>query len=82
MIADEHRSKVFLPALRVRATILVDGFVRGVWRVEKTKTAAELVIEPFERLNRSDRAALTEEGERLVQFIEPESKSFKVRFSD
>jgi len=81
VIADECRSKVYLPGLRVAATILVDGFVRGAWKIEKAKTAATLVIEPFGKLTKKDRAALTEEGERLVRFVEPKAKSFEVRFT-
>jgi hypothetical protein len=80
VIADEHRSRVYLPGLRVAATILVDGFVRGAWKVEKTAKAATLVIEPFEKLTRRDRAALAEEGERLVRFVEAKARSFDVRF--
>ena len=81
VIADEYRSKVYLPGLRVAATILVGGFVRGAWKIEKTKTAATLLIEPFDKLTKKDCAALTEEGERLVRFVEPKSKSFGVRFT-
>jgi DNA glycosylase AlkZ-like/zinc-ribbon domain len=81
VIADEYRSKVYLPGLRVAATILLDGFVRGAWKIEKTKAAATLVIEPFDKLTKKDRAALTEEGERLVRFVEPKAKSFGVRFT-
>lgn len=82
VIADEHRSKVYLPGLRVAGTILVDGFVRGVWTIEKTKTAATLVIQPFEKLTRPNRAALVEEGESLIRLAEAKSKSFEVRFAE
>ena len=58
VFADKHRSRVYLPGLRVAATILVDGFVRGAWKIEKTKNAAMLVIEPFEELSRPDRTQL------------------------
>jgi hypothetical protein len=83
VISDEHRKKVFLSAARVRATILIDGFVRGAWKVEKTRRAATLIIEPFERLSRGDRASLSEEGERLVRFLaEPTgAETFDVRFA-
>jgi hypothetical protein len=82
VISDEHRKKVFLSAARVRATFLIDGFVRGAWKVEKTRRTATLVIEPFERLSRGDRDALNEEGERLVRFLaEPQgAETFDVRF--
>jgi Winged helix DNA-binding domain len=81
VIADEHRSRVYLPGLRVAATILVDGFVRGAWKIEKSKNTATLVIEPFDTLTKKDSAALSEEGERLVRFIEANAQSFEVRFA-
>ncbi|HZS10377.1 MAG TPA: winged helix DNA-binding domain-containing protein [Blastocatellia bacterium] len=82
VIADEHRAKVYLPGLRVAATILVAGFVRGVWKIEKTRAAATLVIEPFDKLAKKDRAALIEEGEQLLRFVEAKAKSFEVRFAE
>jgi hypothetical protein len=81
VIADAHRSKVYLPGLRVAATILVDGFVRGTWKIEKIKNAATLAIEPFAKLTKPERAALSEEGERLVRFVEATANSFDVRFA-
>ena len=82
VISDEHRKKVFLSAARVRATFLIEGFVRGAWKVEKTRKTATLVIEPFEPISTEDRAALSDEGERLVRFLaEPQgAETFEVRF--
>jgi hypothetical protein len=82
VIADAHRSRVFLPGLRVAATFLVDGFVRGVWKIEKTKSAATLVIEPFEPLAKQNRDALAAEAEQLIRFVESGAKAFEVRFAD
>ena len=79
VIADEHRSKVYLPGLRVAATILIDGFVRGTWKIEKIKNEATLAIEPLAKLTKPERAALNEEGERLARFLEGTAKSFSVR---
>jgi hypothetical protein len=69
LIADEHRKRVYLPAGRVRATILIDGFVSGTWRVERTSDTTAVVVEPFARLRREARAELAGEGERLALFI-------------
>lgn len=69
VIPDEHRSRVFLSAGRVRATFLVDGFVAGTWKVEKERGAARLTIEPFEPLPDRVCEALDEEGERLLNFL-------------
>lgn len=82
VISDEHRRKVFLPAARVRATFLVDGFVRGAWKIEKARKSATLVIEPFEPLSKGDRDALHDEAVRLLGFVaEPEgAEASGVRF--
>ena len=69
IVADEHRSLVFLSAGRVRATFLVDGFVAGTWKVEGRGGSARLVIEPFRPLPEEERQALDEEGERLLGFL-------------
>ncbi len=82
VIAEEHRSKVFLPGLRVAATFLVDGFVAGTWKIEATKKAAALLVQPFSGLARQDQAALAEEGERLLRFAEPRAGSFDVRLAE
>jgi DNA glycosylase AlkZ-like len=66
MIADEHRSHVFLSAGRVRATFLLDGFVAGTWKLEDRST---LVVEPFSRLSKADRTALGVEAEGLLRFM-------------
>ena len=80
VIADEDRKKVFLSAARVRATVLLDGFVAGVWKIEKTKKAATLVVEPFAPLSTGDRDVLAGEGERLLGFATDGRPGLDVRF--
>jgi hypothetical protein len=82
VIPEKYHAHVFLAGLRVRATILVDGFVAGAWKIEKTKDTATLVIEPFELLGKQDRDTLVEEAERLVRFVERNAKAFEVRFAE
>ena len=72
VVPEAYRPRIFLSALRVRATFLIDGMVQGAWKIERTgtkKKIATLVIEPFAALAKGDRAALAEEGERLVRFV-------------
>jgi hypothetical protein len=64
----------------VPAIVLVDGFVRGTWKTERTRGKATLAITPFEPLSRKDRDALCEEGERLVRFTGEGAETFEVRF--
>jgi winged helix DNA-binding protein len=81
-VPEEHRKKVFLSAGRVRATFLLDGTVRGTWRIEKCRGAASLVVEPFDPPSEPERDALVEEGERLVRFVEDEAEAFTVRLAN
>jgi hypothetical protein len=80
IVADAHRKRVYLPGLRVAATFLVDGFVAGVWKVEKAKGVATLSLEPLVKLTNANRKALQAEGERLARFVEPEAKGIEVSF--
>ena len=80
VISDGARKEVFLTAARVRATILIDGFVAGVWRIEKTKESAALIVEPFAPPSSEDLAALAEEGERLLRFATDGQPELDVRF--
>ncbi|MGH3130586.1 MAG: winged helix DNA-binding domain-containing protein [Gaiellaceae bacterium] len=59
-------------------TFLVDGAVAGKWRTERTARRATLILEPFEPLPRAARAALRDEAEGLVRFVEADVPSYKV----
>jgi hypothetical protein len=60
---------------------LVDGFVRGTWKVTRAKAAATLTIEPARPLARAERAPVQEEAARLLAFLEPEAARRDVRFA-
>jgi Winged helix DNA-binding domain len=79
VIDDEHRPLVATKNLRIRATFLVDGRVRGTWTVARKGKRATLTLAPFARLAKRDAAALTEEGRALVAFLEEDAASFDVR---
>jgi hypothetical protein len=80
-VADEHRSRVYLPGLRVAPTILVDGRIAGTWATERKKDVATLTVQPFARvaLRGADRDALHEEATALLRFLEPDAASLQVR---
>jgi hypothetical protein len=81
IIADEHRPKITTKNLLVPGTILVDGFVSGTWKCERKKKDATLVIAPFLKLPAGVKRELTEEGERFVRFLEPDSTNRSVTFA-
>ena len=81
IIADEHRARVVLKNLQVRATFLVDGVAAGTWRIERKKSAAALVLEPFGSLARKSVRELEEEGDALLRFVEEDAGAREVRCS-
>ena len=63
VIADEHRERVF-----TKGALLVDGFVRGTWKIARQRNAVTLQVEPFKQLSKKDANAVTREGMRLLSF--------------
>lgn len=82
MQCNRHSSRGQSRGRWVRATILVDGFVRGAWSVAMKGCEAALTIEPFAPLSGTERDALAEEGGRLVRFVEPDASTVGVRFAE
>ncbi|GHH04068.1 winged helix DNA-binding domain-containing protein [Comamonas sp. JC664] len=80
ILSDAARRRVFTANGIVRATVLVDGFVQGTWRIEQQRGTATLCIDPFTRLSRQTRAALSDEGARLLGFAASEARRADLRF--
>ncbi len=80
IVAAEHRKAIASRNGMVPATFLIDGFVRGTWKVVRGRDEATLRIEPFGHLTRRDRESLAEEGERLLHFMTDGAETFEVRF--
>lgn len=79
IISEPDRKRVFTVNGIIRATFLVDGFVRGMWKIEREGGAATLVLNPFVKLARAERVALEEEGGRLVRFAAEDAAHWDVR---
>ena len=79
-VARQDRPRVFLSALRIAATVLVDGFVAGTWKIERSRTAAKMTIEPFAPFAARPRKEVAAEADALLRFAEPDARTFEVRF--
>ncbi len=79
-VPDAYRAGVFKAGLRVASTFLIDGLVRGAWKIERKKATATLVLTPFASLTGTDRAALVAEGEQLAAFVAPAASKYDVRW--
>lgn len=68
IVSDADRKRLMAGGGVLASTILVDGFVHGIWKISRRGKAAALVIKPFRSLRKKDIAALSKEGERLLDF--------------
>jgi len=62
-------------------TFLVDGYVCGTWRIDRTDRLAALTIEPDAALAPGDDAALEQEGDALLRFVAADRPERVVRFA-
>lgn len=60
-------------------TFLVDGFVRGTWRLITERGRATLRVVPFAPLGAADAAAVTAEAEQLLEFLATGAESRDLR---
>jgi len=74
IVSDEDRKQLFFGGGVLSSTILVDGFVHGIWKIARAAKAATLEIRPYRPLLKKDITALTAEGKRLLKFAAPEAK--------
>jgi hypothetical protein len=79
-VARRDRPRVFLSALRIAATVLVDGFVAGTWKIERSKTVATITIDPFAPFAARTKKETAAEADALLRFAEPDAPAFDVRF--
>jgi hypothetical protein len=84
LLSHADRSRVVPAGLKGRTcagnqaycTLLVDGFLAGLWRQE----GEVLTIETFGRLTKAQRDEVTEEAERLLRTVSGASTSYDIRF--
>jgi hypothetical protein len=63
-------------------SVLVDGFVAGMWRLSRSRTAATLTVELFgERPGAAGRDAVAKEAARVLAFAAPQASTQEVRFA-
>lgn len=67
VLPGEYRKRVCAGAM-VAPTVLVDGTVRGMWKLVLGKKEATLTVTLFETLSRADHAEVAAEAARLLDF--------------
>jgi DNA glycosylase AlkZ-like len=91
LLSHADRSRFWSPAQRrlsgtsvgpVRGTVLYDGIVRGVWRIDEDGSSgtSTLVVSHGGTLARRATGAVAAEGRRLMRFLGSDGGSVDVRF--
>jgi ABC-type branched-subunit amino acid transport system ATPase component len=77
VLSDGHRGLVVAGL----AAVLVDGFVRATWTISRRQDAATLVVQALDdRLPAADRAAVADEGARLLAFAAADATRHDIQF--
>ncbi len=76
-LPSEHRRRLSTINGILPGSVLIDGFVAGMWRLARSRDAATLTIELFGPA--ADRDALVREAARVLAFCAP-GTSHDIRF--
>jgi winged helix DNA-binding protein len=80
IISEPDRQRLYSRNGIFPGTVLIDGFVRGMWRVTTARGVAVLAVELFGPADGRDRDAVTAEGQRLLEFAAPGTPDCEIRF--
>jgi hypothetical protein len=80
IIAANHRASIFA-GNGMLCSFLLDGFIAGGWKIVRDGGTATLTIAPFVKPSKADRAALIDEGERLLAFTDADATRRRVTFA-
>ncbi|PXY31890.1 winged helix DNA-binding domain-containing protein [Prauserella muralis] len=78
VISDADRKGISTRNAVAPAVLLVNGFVRATWRIERGKESAVLDVRPLRALSKKDTAAVRAEGRRLLRFAGVEDGEVRV----
>ncbi|WP_224336256.1 winged helix DNA-binding domain-containing protein [Haloprofundus halobius] len=68
-IPREHELSVWPGAGIIRPTLVVDGEVRGTWKLDRTRATPAVVVDPFERFDPELEVPLRTEVEEIGRFL-------------
>jgi hypothetical protein len=82
IVSDESKQRMFTRNGIFPGTVLIDGFVAGMWRIDRARDAVTLIAEMFrDRVSTGDRDAIIAEGLRMLAFATPDIPAYDVRFA-
>ena len=81
ILPEAHRKKVFVSAGRVLGSIIIGGFVGAIWKAQREKSSARMLVSLFEQQGDAVLAAIDAEGQSLLRFIEDDATDYQVDFA-
>jgi hypothetical protein len=85
-LSHDDRSRIvdrnWLDQVLMHGFILVDGFLRGVWKLDRKRERTTLVIAAWGAFSREDRSAVEAEGARLLDFAAAEAEVRDIHVTD
>jgi hypothetical protein len=82
VMSENYREHVIQRDGRVLPTVLIDGYVQGIWDHEATRKRASINIQLFACIDENTGAALLQEAERLLTFLCPQATKHEVIIKD
>ena len=76
-----HKNRVFTNNGIIRSILMVDGMLRGTWKLQREKSGASLDVVVFEPLQANERDEVEGEVARLLEFLAP-GETVELRISD
>jgi len=88
LLSHADRSRIVPPEIGERifrrhghwSPLLIDGYLRGAWKLRREQRAATLEIELDPALAEPDRPAISDEGARLLEFLAADAHTREVIF--
>jgi hypothetical protein len=80
VVSDDNRLRLYSRNGIFPGTVLLDGFVAGMWRLTRSRRTAVLTVELFGSASSRDRDAVGEEAQRLLGFAAP-GNAHEIRFA-
>ena len=80
VVSDDNRRRLYTRNGIFPGTVLLDGFVAGMWRLTRSRRTAVLTVELFGAVPSRDRDAVGEEAQRLLGFAAP-GDTHEIRFA-
>jgi hypothetical protein len=80
VVSDDNRLRLYSRNGIFPGTVLIDGFVGGMWRLARSRRTAVLTVELFGPVPSPDRDAVGEEAQRLLRFA-ADGDSHEIRFA-